>query len=174
MTVIVKSKTDEKFKDRWATQPDTVQDAQHLFGRPLTFDVCAEPSTAKFKDYFTKEDDALSRGWSDGYWCNPPFTQKKLFIDHAKANAIKGVSGMMLLPYEPLSKWWRERVKPHASIVYRPNGRISFIHPDTGLVMKDVTFGSALVLWTPHSNGGECLELSYEQGVHLAVGKTPL
>lgn len=36
-------------------------------------DVCALPENAKCNEYYTPEQDGLSRPWKGTYWCNPPY-----------------------------------------------------------------------------------------------------
>ncbi|MEC6833028.1 DNA N-6-adenine-methyltransferase [Photobacterium toruni] len=171
MAILVKSCTATSDKNRWATTWECFSDAQHLFGRPFTIDVAAEPATAKVERFFISPEffrfsdwatqltktknkvvgvDALSLDWPDGWWCNPPFDYKQEFITHALKQAKAGRSGMMLLPHEPLTGWWRELVNDAATIVYTPDGRYPFYEVDGKTKKQGVNFGSSFILFTPH------------------------
>ncbi|MEK6879226.1 MAG: DNA N-6-adenine-methyltransferase, partial [Nanoarchaeota archaeon] len=39
----------------------------------ITKDVCASETNHKLRDYWNKEDDALTRDWTGNCWMNPPF-----------------------------------------------------------------------------------------------------
>lgn len=180
MAILIQSSTDSSEKDRWATQHGCFNDGQHLYGRPFKIDVAAEPETAKCDRFMVSPDwfewsrldilspyaqsgfnlrpeqrivgfDSLYCDWENDWWCNPPFTLKKEFLAKAAQQVKKGFSGMMLLPYEPLSGWWLELVKPFASVIYEPDGRYNFYKADGVTKKYGVNFGSALVLFTPHT-----------------------
>ena len=171
MAILVKSTTAVSDKNRWSTTLECFSDAQILFGRPFSVDTAAEPATAKVNNFYispdffkfnnwaseiTKSDnrivgvDALSIDWIDGWWCNPPFDHKQEFLIKAAKEAKAGRSGMMLLPHEPLTGWWRELVENVATIVYTPNGRYPFLETDGKTKKSGVNFGSSLILFAPH------------------------
>lgn len=167
-----KSNTPAKDADFWATSWRQFYDAVALYGRPFLFDVCAEENTAKCGpvDYFSPDrgDDALLLDW----WCNPPFTRKVEFIQHARLQQADGRPGMMLLPYEPVSNWWRENLMDDV-IVYEPCGRYNFLERDGKTMKTGVNFGSVLVLFTT-AKVGTSLRVPYRRGVgdhlHPRVG----
>lgn len=162
-----KSNTPDSDKNFWATSWRQFYDAQALYGRPFLFDVAAEEATSKCGpvDYFSPErgDNALEFHWPPDWWCNPPFDQKVEFIRAARRQASFGSPGMMLLPYEPVSNWWRDNLKDDV-IVYEPDGRYNFMERD-GKTLKDgVNFGTALVLFTT-ATIGLSLRIPYTRGV---------
>lgn len=159
MTILIDSTTPAQDKNFWATNWDCFHDAQHLYGRRFALDVAAEPLTAKVARYYgspdllTSEDplppgciglDALNLPWEADWWCNPPFDQKQAFIDKARAEQAAGRPGMMLLPYEPLTGWWRQRLT-QGVIIYEPDGRYGFLERDGQTKKHGVNFGSVLV-----------------------------
>ena len=162
-----KSRTADGDKNFWATSWRQFYDAVALYGRPFQWDVAAEASTTKTdrQTYFGLDigDDSLQLDWPADWWCNPPFDQKVEFIQQARLQQAAGRPGMMLLPYEPVSNWWRENLK-EGVIVYEPDGRYNFMERD-GLTMKSgVNFGSALVLFTTASIGLS-LRIPYDRGI---------
>lgn len=179
MAILVKSKTPKSDKNRWATTWEAFQDGQALYGKPFALDVCAEPETAKVGRFYVSPEwfdnnrlsnfglaghktfqlsqekkivgiDALAHDWDNDWWCNPPFDLKQVFIRYATEQARQGRSGMMMIPHEPLTGWWRQLVEGQATAVYLPDGRYPFYEID-GVTKKDgVNFGSCFVLFTPH------------------------
>lgn len=169
MAHLVKSQTASSDKNRWATTWDCYHRAVDLFGREFDVDVAAEPLTAKCNKFISYKAfdnplggeqvgvDALAEDtqWLNNWWCNPPFDEKKAFIEKAVMYANYGLSGMMLLPYEPCTKWFRELIIPHATAVYVPDGRYNFLETDGVTKKTGVNFPSCFILFTPHFNGGE-------------------
>lgn len=146
MAILVKSTTALAEKNRLSTTWKAFRDAEALYGKPFSIDVCAEPETAKCPTFFCSPDwfesarsnvltgselvslkgkkivgfDALQLDWPNDWWCNPPFDRKQEFITHAHKQAKAGRSGMMLLPYEAITGWWRRLVEGKANAVYIP------------------------------------------------------
>ena len=169
MAILVSSNTAPSDKNRWGTQWQCFWDAQALYGRELVLDVSAEPETTKCPEFYVSPDwfesnrgrwrfnqaarirgfDGLQCDWTPHWWCNPPFDLKQVFIAKAVQEARKGNPGMMLLPYEPLTGWWREGVEGNAAAVYEPDGRYNFLATDGVSNKTGVNFGSVFVLFTP-------------------------
>ncbi|PSW14766.1 hypothetical protein C9I98_21510 [Photobacterium sanctipauli] len=171
MAILIKSTTAQSDKNRWGTQWPCFWDAQALYGRAFELDVAAEPETTKCAEFYVSPEwfersreqcafrlnpnatvrgfDALQCDWASHWWCNPPFDKKPEFLSKALEQAKKGHSGMMLLPYEPLTGWWLEYVEGKAAAIYEPDGRYNFVEPDGVTKKTGVNFGSVFVLFTP-------------------------
>lgn len=162
-----KSQTADGDKNFWATSWRQFYDAVHLYGRPFQWDVAAEGATTKTTaaTYFGLDlgDDSLQLDWPTDWWCNPPFDRKVEFIQHARLQQAGGRPGMMLLPYEPVSNWWRENLMENV-IVYEPDGRYNFMERDGQTMKAGVNFGTALVLFTT-ATIGLSLRIPYSRGV---------
>ena len=113
MAILIKSNVPDSDKDFWATTWQAFSDAEALYGRKFQVDVAAEASTAKCLSYFVRPGDsdpvaagvdAMLMEWPADWWCNPPFSMKPEFIAEARHAQAAGNPGMMLLPYEPLTK----------------------------------------------------------------------
>ncbi|WP_249371367.1 phage N-6-adenine-methyltransferase [Vibrio sp. 2-2(8)] len=199
MAILVHSTSPAEDKNRWGTTWECFGDGQALFGRKFKLDVCAEPATAKVDRFitslvwleqragnyfqrgigFTANDfnpnakivgfDALELRWENDFWCNPPFDLKQLFIKKAYQEARAGLSGMMLLPYEPATTWWRELVDGKATAIYEPDGRYNFFDIDGKTKKRGVNFPSAFVLWTPH-HMHYTPKIPFTRGVAKAMG----
>lgn len=180
MAILIESKTHDSEKNRWSTTWPCFDDAVRLRGRPFALDVAAEPLTAKCARFYASKDffdagrlsafgvsggdtwqfndpvrcvgfDALELAWDNDWWCNPPFDLKVPFLEHAATQWANRRFGMMLLPYEPLSEWWRKLVNPVASCVYEPDGRYAFYETDGYTQKTGVNFGSVLVDFSEHN-----------------------
>ena len=191
MAHLVKSTTDEKDANFWATSWAAFCDAEVLYGREFAVDVCAEPATTKCRsfighpmlyeqtlDYRTgPEIRRLLRGlnclaldtlmpsiqWPADWWCNPPFDLKEIFIQKAKYQRDCGRPGMMLLPYEPLTQWWRRSLSRDC-IIYEPDGRYNFMERDGETMKQGANFGSALVAFpTMHLN--DSIRIPFTRGL---------
>ena len=190
MAILVASKTPEADRNFWATQWECFADAQELHGRKFALDVCAEPLTAKCERYIARPElfdelldyphqlrdkapdaasgavcvglDALQLPWEDDWWCNPPFDIKEQFIRKAKREQSKGHAGMMLLPYEPLTNWWRASLS-EGVIIYEPDGRYNFMERDGKTKKSGSTFGSVLVSF-PAQHIGQSIRIPFTRG----------
>lgn len=180
MAILIESKTHTDEKNRWATTWLCFDDAVRLYGRPFALDVAAEPATAKVPRFYTSPDyfdsgrmsafgvlggeswrfnpmvkcvgiDALAHDWERDWWCNPPFDLKQEFLVHAAKQVANALPGMMLLPYEPLTDWWRDLVDPIATRVFEPDGRYPFYETDGVTKKTGVNFGSVFVEFGPNS-----------------------
>lgn len=193
MAILVKSKTSSDNKNLWGTTWECFEDATELYGRKFECDVAAEPLTAKCRKYFTSPDildslifdrwntavllnhaesvlgnvcvglDALNLSWPDHWFCNPPFDLKVPFIRHAKWQQVQGRPGMMLLPYERQTDWWRRGVSK-GCIIYEPDGRYNFLERDGVTKKSGVNFGSALVCF-PAMHIGDSITVPFTRGI---------
>ncbi len=115
MAILIESKTADGAKNRWATAHNCFADAQALYGRKFSLDVCAEPQTARVDRFYVSPEwlnsqpsldiirkhsdkkivgfDALQCDWDRDWWCNPPFDLKQEFLEKAYEQAIKGRGG---------------------------------------------------------------------------------
>lgn len=190
MVILVKSKTPEADRNFWGTQWECFADAQELHGRKLVLDVCADPLTAKCERYLARAElvdellhyrtrdrvreemaasaslcvglDALNSSWDADWWCNPPFDLKQEFIAQAKHYQATGRPGMMLLPYEPLTNWWRDNLA-EGVIIYEPDGRYNFMERDGKTKKSGANFGSVLVSF-PSQHIGQSIRIPFTRG----------
>lgn len=112
MDVHFSSKTDD-----WATPLDffVSQDAIHGFD----LDVCASDSNAKCNEYYTKDDDALSKQWKGVCWMNPPYGREiGKWVRKAYESSLSGAKVVCLLPARTDTKWFHD---------YCTKGSIEFI-----------------------------------------------
>ncbi|MFB2865718.1 DNA N-6-adenine-methyltransferase [Aeromonas sp. MdU4] len=107
--------------------------------------------------------DSLNLNWPEHWWCNPPFDFKPEFITKARQQQANGKPGMMLLPYEPLTTWWR-RLLADEVIIYEPNGRYQFYERDGKTRKNGANFGCALIAF-PTMKVGPSPRIPFARGI---------
>lgn len=167
MDAYAKSKTPPEDKDKRQTPISVFNRIQELVNIPLIHDVAAEDHTAKCPSFWTIEDDALSRDWTEasiGYfnnhalWMNPPYSNPEAWVKKAAEEARNGLIVVGLIPDDRSTGWWQKWVEDKASIVYIPNKRISF-EDGNGVAQKGNPKGSAIPVWLPM----ECDKTNYQR-----------
>ena len=169
-----KSETPVNKKDFWNTSDLALSDAMALCGvKQFDLDACA---TSEFEskgfEFIDPDMCSLSTEWNSpiwykiikNVWCNPPFSQKELFLKRAKEQSAKhNLTVCCMIPFEPCTKWWREFVSDKATFVYVPSGRYNFIDDETKKEVKGVNFCSCFVVFTPlHTK--EAVFINFERG----------
>ncbi len=123
--------------DLWATPWWAVCFAENYFlgGKEFELDAAANEFNRKCGRFISKEQDALSVGWASKgtlIWCNPPYSNPLPFVKKAVQEAMKGAKVVMLLNVDNSTKWFDECVQHASKIVFVTQGRIPFLHSQTG------------------------------------------
>jgi phage N-6-adenine-methyltransferase len=107
--------------DLWSTPQDFFDKLNREFG--FEVDVCALPSNAKCKKFYSPADDGLSQEWKGVCWCNPPYGREigKWVKKAYESNAIT----VMLLPSRTDTKWFHDYIYGKAEIRFI-KGRLKF------------------------------------------------
>lgn len=168
-----KSETPVNKKDFWNTSDLAINDALALLGiSNFDVDACStSEKESKAKNFISPDEDAISSEWNCGVlsgvksvWCNPPFSQKELFLKRAKEQSEKhNLTVCCMIPFEPCTKWWREFVSDKATFVYVPSGRYCFVDDETKIEVKGVNFCSCFVVFTPLYTK-EAIMINFERG----------
>lgn len=129
-------------KHTWETPQDFFDKLNTVYS--FTLDACAENETAKVSNYFTVEDDALTKDWKGVVWCNPPYGKEQVkFINKALSESKKHNSTVVLLiPARPDTKVWQDIIFPNASKICFVRGRLKF-----GNASENAPFPCALVVF---------------------------
>jgi phage N-6-adenine-methyltransferase len=110
--------------DKWAT-PQWLFDAfnaHYLF----TLDVCAVPENAKYKNYFSPEQDGLKQEWDGMCWMNPLYGREiAKWVKKAYESSLKGAVVVALLPARTDTAWFWDYVY-HKAIIEFIRGRLRF------------------------------------------------
>lgn len=137
-------------KHTWETPQDFFEEIDNIF--KFNLDCCAEQETAKVKEFYSKEQDALQQDWHGVVWCNPPYGREQIkFINKALDEHKKHDSTVVLLiPARPDTKVWQDIIFPNANQVCFIRGRLKF-----GGAEYNAPFPCALVVF-----GGSAVDLS--------------
>lgn len=136
--VMFSSKSNE-----WATPQSFFDKLGKIYG-PFTLDAAASRDNYKVSNYFSKEDDALSKDWSgNAVFLNPPYGRalkdwvKKAYEEGQK----KDTTVVMLIPARTDTKYWHDYVMKADEIRF-VRGRLKF-----GDEKNSAPFPSAVVVF---------------------------
>jgi phage N-6-adenine-methyltransferase len=148
--------------DDRGTDPAFIAQLEERFG-PFTLDVAAAEHNAKAPNYYTREDDGLTRSWHGNVWCNPPYSDCGAWVRKAweewRSNESlvgEGMTIVMLLPANRVEQgWWQDLVEPFRDRLGSDlrveflRGRMRFHRPDwqPGPKGDRPPFGCALLIW---------------------------
>lgn len=130
--------------DQWAT-PQQWFDYLDLEFK-FTLDPCADANNAKCKNFFSPEDDGLSKSWAgERVFMNPPYGReigkwmKKAYRECVESHALV----VCLVPARVDTAWWHEYAAKASDIRF-PVGRIKF-----GDASAPAPFPVAIVIFRP-------------------------
>lgn len=138
------SKTKEKNRDLWQTPKFVFDHYNKRFN--FTHDVAASELNHLCDEYFTVDDDALSRDWGTVNWLNPPYSETEKWIQKAIDQAVTGKVTVMLVPAATSVAWFANAMT-RASEVEIITGRIGFVDCDTGLPVNNNNIGSVVFVF---------------------------
>lgn len=103
----------------------------------IKFDICASKENNKCPLYYTKENNCLTREWSEirgSIWMNPPWGREmQKFVKKAYEESQKGKTIVCLLPVRTNTKWWHETIIDTGMEVRFLRGEIKFNDLPRGL-----------------------------------------
>ncbi len=105
----------------------------------FTTDVCATKENAKCVNYYTKEDDGLSKDWTGNCFMNPPYGRE--IGDWVKKAYESDCLVVGLLPARTDTKWFHNYIYKKAEIRFI-KGRLKF-----GGSKNSAPFPSMVVIW---------------------------
>lgn len=126
------------FQDKFKSNNQEWETPQWLFdelNREFNFnlDVCASENNHKCLNYFTKDDDALTKNWVGTCYMNPPYSKVGVWIDKACNEAIKHNNTIVcLILAKTNTNWWHDFCM-YASEIRLIQGRIKFEGAKHGL-----------------------------------------
>jgi len=126
----------------WGSPQDLFDQLNLAFG--FTLDVCALPSNANCKRFFTPEQDGLAQSWTgERCWMNPPYGREiSQWIDKAYFESRKGALVVCLVPARTDTQWWHDVCSE--GDVHLIRGRLKF-----GGSKNSAPFPSAIVVFYP-------------------------
>ncbi len=125
--------------DLYATPQDFYAALNDEFG--FEVDVCALPSNAKCKKYYTPEQDGLKQDWEGVCWMNPPYGREiGKWMEKAYNSSLNGATVVCLVPSRTDTRWWHK---------YAMKGEIRFIKGRLkfGGAKNSAPFPSAVVIF---------------------------
>lgn len=152
-------------RDCWTT-PDRIYLPLHEeFG--FGWDLAASEENTKCPRFFTIDDDALSRDWTEialPMWLNCPFSKLPEFVEKASASSaamvtdIRSRAGSPIVMLMPSNRndqdWFHDYVIGVAAEVRMIRGRVAY-NPPPGVKATSPSFGSQVVIFDP-ARFGEC------------------
>jgi site-specific DNA-methyltransferase (adenine-specific) len=115
----------------------------------ICFDICANKENSKCTNYYTKEDDCLTKDWNQlggNIWMNPPWGREmQKFVRKAREESYKGKTIVCLLPVRSNTKWWHETIIDTKAEVRFLRGEIKFNGLPRGLWLP-----CAIVIFRPN------------------------
>ena len=127
--------------DEWATPQDFFDKLAATY--QFTTDVCATKENAKCADFYTKEDNGLTKDWDGTCWMNPPYGRNiKYWVKKAYESARdNGAIVVCLLPARTDTSWWHDYVLPYGEVTF-VRGRLKF-----GGAKNSAPFPNAIVVF---------------------------
>ncbi len=122
----------------------------------ITTDVCANKENHKLPNYFTKEDNALTKNWTGNCWMNPPYDRNlRYWVKKAHQETIKqGGTKVCLIPVRSNTKWWASVINDVE--IRFINGEVRFNNAKRGLWM-----GLCILIFGEKANCGTHSVINY-------------
>lgn len=139
------SKTD---KDDWQTPARVLAPIQAT--DPIDMDPCAGEETEIGDINISPPQDGLSYDWEGTVFCNPPYSDKKAWLDKAAQEYQRNTADRVyvLIPDSTdVISWWHEIIAENCRWTVFFNGRVKYIDPDTGEKVGSPPHGSALAIF---------------------------
>lgn len=137
-------------RQKWGTPLWLVREAEHLVGRKVDVDACAEPWNAKAEHWYGPGSllgqDGLAAEWSNNLtWVNPPYSDIGPWVAKAIRHTLANPEAKVLLLVPPRTdmEWWHDLVEAGARMMsIRP--RVYFMAPGE---LKASSPSFPVVLW---------------------------
>jgi len=110
--------------DEWFTPQQFFDTVNQEFN--FTLDVAATTSNTKCKKFFTIVDNGLEQDWSNEVvWCNPPYSDIKLWVEKAYNESLKGTKIVLLIPVRTDTRYFHSFIYGKAELRFI-KGRLKF------------------------------------------------
>jgi len=112
--------------EEWETPKDFFEKLDKRFN--FTLDPCCTTGTAKCKNFYTKEDDGLSKDWGGHQvFVNPPYgRQIRKWVEKSFKESRKGnTTVVMLIPARTDTRYWHDYCMK-ANCIFFVKGRLHF------------------------------------------------
>ena len=109
--------------DEWFTPQNFFDEINKEFN--FTLDVAATVDNTKCKKFFTIKDNGLIQNWEGVIWCNPPYSDIKLWVEKAYNESLKGTKIVLLIPVRTDTKYFHSFIYNKAELRFI-KGRLKF------------------------------------------------
>lgn len=113
--------------DMWSTPQSFFNKLNEEF--QFTLDPCATPANAKCENFFTEQDNGLTKNWQGHVvFCNPPYGRKiKDWVKKCSEEAVKpNTTVVMLIPARTDTLYFHEYIYKKAREIRFIKGRLKF------------------------------------------------
>lgn len=116
-----------KVKDDYGTPNDLYQKACKDYNIFPTLDVSATQFNSKCPNFYTPEEDGLTKDWNRTFFCNPPYSRVASFMKKAYYDSKTfQVEGMCLIFAKTDTKFWHSYIEGKAEVHFI-KGRVKFL-----------------------------------------------
>ena len=148
----------------WRTPDDLFQVLNNEFN--FVLDSAADKYNHKCKNYYTVEDNSLTKSWNFGgsVFCNPPYGKYiSKFVEKAFYESMEiPYPIVLLIPARTDTKWFKNYIFNKAEIRFI-SGRLKFISPD-GKTSDCAPFPSMVVVYNPYGKVPKVIFMDYKKG----------
>lgn len=131
--------------DEWFTPQSFFDEINKEFN--FSMDAAATKKNAKCINYWTKETDGLKQDWRGWVvYCNPPYSEIKLWVEKAYHESLKGTKIVLLIPVRTDTKYFHSFIYGKAKLRFI-KGRIKFECDDKTKKLNSAPFPSMLVIY---------------------------
>lgn len=138
--------------DFYRTPPELLKAVEAFCGDGLrlTLDACATPEDTCCPAWISPEENGLAVSWAEragdgAVWWNPPYSLGVLPWLLKALEESSRVASRGLVPVDTSAAWWALALQRAEEVVCL-QGRIAFLHPDTGRPVHGTRFDSAVIL----------------------------
>jgi phage N-6-adenine-methyltransferase len=132
-------------RDNWRTPRWVFHLAEGMFG-DYVLDVAADQENAMCVPHYSVDDDGLQQRWTDGSWCNPPYSNITPWVECAIEQEVRAT---LLIP-APNGESRDLLTLSHASDLVFFQERVAFVDPDSGKARGGNPRGSVLAHFDPN------------------------
>ncbi|MDY6803499.1 MAG: DNA N-6-adenine-methyltransferase [Cyanobacteriota bacterium] len=138
-------------RDCWETPPEILEIVRSAFANKAIF---TDPCTTKDNPtnalrFFTPKENGIMQHWKTNAFINPPYSDPSPWIEAANSQIICGSieEAIALVPTACLGSKRTGKFAKLATAICLWEGRIHFVHPQTGRPAKQTSFTSAFLYW---------------------------
>jgi len=146
--------TDDAHRDYWRTPPSIFNPLNAIFNFEL--DLAASDSNHLCEFYFSENDNALDKTLihvigTGAIWCNPPYSDIMPWVNKC-IELSEGRNVVMLIPADTSVKWFAKAFENCCECIFL-EGRVSFIHAESGIPKSGNNKGSVLFVFNSSRAG---------------------